>query len=125
MSTHAFFVVDKTHTLSLSTFSLCFCVHHRELHSFPTRRSSDLATPGTVDVNQNAPLELGVKFEADSSGFITGIRFYKGVKNRKSTLRNFRNVAGSLLAFATLKRETSSGWQQVNFASPVPITPNT
>ena len=83
------------------------------------------ATPGTVDVNQTTPLELGVKFEADSSGFITGIRFYKGVKNTGTHIGNLWNSTGTLLASATFTGETSSGWQQVNFASPVAITANT
>src|SRR5690606_41498210 len=31
-------------TVYLHVFSLYFCRHHRDLHSFPTRRSSDLPT---------------------------------------------------------------------------------
>jgi hypothetical protein len=33
--------------------------------------------------------------------------------------------SGELLASATFNNETTSGWQQVNFSHPVPITANT
>ena len=49
-------------------------------------------------MNQSLPAELGVKFTSSSSGFITGIRFYKGVNNtghaRRESLEQHRNTAG-------------------------------
>src|SRR5207244_10809501 len=33
----------SSHTLPLVTFAVCVCDHYRDLPSFPTRRSSDLA----------------------------------------------------------------------------------
>ncbi len=39
------------------------------------------ATPSDLDVGGNAPLELGVSFKSDVNGYITGVRFYKGVNN--------------------------------------------
>jgi hypothetical protein len=83
------------------------------------------ATPGTPDVNQSLPVELGVKFTASSSGFITGVRFFKGVNNTGTHVGNLWSSSGTLLATATFTGESSSGWQQVNFSSPVAITANT
>jgi Domain of unknown function (DUF4082) len=83
------------------------------------------ATPGTADTNESQPVELGVKFTSSSSGYITGIRFYKGVNNRGTRVGNLWSSSRTLLASATFTGETSSGWQQVNFSSPVAITANT
>jgi len=83
------------------------------------------ATPGTPDVNQNLPVELGVRFTSSSSGFITGVRFYKGVNNTGTHVGHLWSSSGALLASATFTGESGSGWQQVNFSSPVAITANT
>jgi hypothetical protein len=83
----------------------------------PTTTSStiwDASTTPTVssDPDTNA-VELGVKFSSSADGSITGIRFY------------LWSSTGQLLATATFTGETTSGWQQVNFASPVAIKANT
>ena len=83
------------------------------------------ATPGTPDMNQSLPVELGVRFTSSSSGFITGVRFYKGVNNTGTHVGNLWSSSGTLLASATFTGESGSGWQQVNFSSPVAITANT
>jgi len=71
------------------------------------------------------PLEIGVKFRSDLGGAVTGIRFYKGTSNTGSHIGNLWTVGGQLLATANFTAETASGWQQVNFANPVTISPNT
>ena len=83
------------------------------------------ATPGTPDTGTGPSLELGVRFTANSNGFITGIRFYKGVNNTGTHTGHLWSNTGTLLASATFTGETGSGWQQVNFSSPVAITANT
>jgi hypothetical protein len=83
------------------------------------------ARPGTADTNEAMPVELGVKFTSSSSGFISGIRFYKGANNTGTHVGNLWSSTGALLARATFTGETASGWQQVNFSSPVAITANT
>ena len=42
------------------------------------------ATPSTPDAGADSPVELGVKFKADSNGTIIGIRFYKSNLTRYS-----------------------------------------
>jgi len=83
------------------------------------------ATPADIDVGGNAPLELGVSFKSDVSGYITGIRFYKGANNTGTHLGHLWSSTGTLLASATFTGETATGWQQVNFSNPVTITANT
>ena len=82
-------------------------------------------TPANAaDPDANA-VELGLKFNADVDGLITGIRFYKGATNTGTHTGTLWTSAGALLATATFSNETASGWQQVNFAAPVAITAGT
>ena len=66
-----------------------------------------------------------MKFRSDTNGFITGIRFYKASTNTGTHVGNLWSSAGALLATATFTNETASGWQQMNFATPVAISANT
>ena len=70
-------------------------------------------------------IEVGMKFTADTSGTISGIRFYKSALNTGVHVANLWTSTGQLLATATFTNETASGWQQVNFATPVAITAGT
>ena len=83
------------------------------------------AIPATPSVNDPGSVELGVKFRSDLSGYITGIRFYKGSANTGTHVGSLWTAAGELLATATFASETASGWQQVTFGTPVAITANT
>jgi hypothetical protein len=83
------------------------------------------ATPGTVDSGDNGAVELGVKFRSEIAGRITGIRFYKATTNKGTHVGSLWSSTGTLLAQATFSGETASGWQQVMFASPVSIQPET
>ncbi len=86
---------------------------------------SSLTVPGVVDAGPDSPVELGVKFQSDVNGTITGIRFYKASTNTGTHVANLWTSDGTLLATATFTGETASGWQQVLFSSPMPITANT
>jgi hypothetical protein len=66
-----------------------------------------------------------VKFKATTAGTITGIRFYKGAQNTGTHTGSLWTANGQLLASATFTNETASGWQQVDFPTPVNITANT
>ena len=70
-------------------------------------------------------MEPGVQFQSSVAGTVTAIRFYKGPLNTGTHVGHLWTASGTLLATATFSNETSSGWQQVNFSSPVPITANT
>jgi hypothetical protein len=81
--------------------------------------------PDIVDAGADAPVELGVKFSSEMSGYITGARFYKASTNSGTHVANLWTSTGTLLATATFTAETASGWQQVSFPAPVRITANT
>jgi hypothetical protein len=83
------------------------------------------ATPGRPDAGADSSVELGVKIRSDVAGTITGIRFYKSAANTGTHVANLWSSTGTLLATATFTGETTSGWQQVNFATPVTIAANT
>ena len=64
--------------------------------------------------NDGSAVELGVQFQIDVSGYITGVRFYKYGSNSGTHVGNLWTTTGSRLATATFTGETSSGWQQVS-----------
>ena len=66
------------------------------------------ATPAVVADPETGTGELGVKFTADSSGYITGIRFYKASTNTGTHVGNLWTSTGSLLATATFTNETAT-----------------
>ncbi|MEH2588343.1 VCBS repeat-containing protein [Bradyrhizobium sp. AZCC 1721] len=82
-------------------------------------------TPSLVSVNDPNSVELGLKFQASSTGDVTGLRFYKGASNTGTHVAHLWTSTGTLLATATFTNETASGWQQVDFATPVTITAGT
>ncbi|MEU8267314.1 DUF4082 domain-containing protein [Sphaerisporangium sp. NPDC049002] len=83
------------------------------------------AVPTIVSATDTKSVELGVKFRVTTAGFITGIRFYKGTTNNGTHTGELWTSTGQLLATATFTNETASGWQQVNFSVPVPVSINT
>jgi len=83
------------------------------------------ATPAVIDQGPDSPVELGVTFRSDTSGYITAVRFYKSTANIGTHVGNLWSSSGALLASATFTSETASGWQQVNFPTPVLIAANT
>lgn len=100
--------------------------------------TSAATTSGTTDTiwsNSYTPSEneyasgsydVGVKFTSAVAGTVTGARFYK-----QTWMGGYTHVgylwssSGSMLAKATFTGESSYGWQQVNFSSPVSIAANT
>jgi Domain of unknown function (DUF4082)/Bacterial Ig-like domain/Bacterial Ig domain len=82
------------------------------------------AAPAVPLVADN-PVEVGVKFQTDTAGWVNGIRFYKGAGNSGTHIGDLWSSSGQLLASATFTGETASGWQQVLFATPVQLTANT
>jgi hypothetical protein len=81
--------------------------------------------PKSQDSGDTAATEIGVKFQVDTFGYVTGIRFYKSTGNTGTHVGNLWTANGQLLATATFANETASGWQQVNFSQPVALNKNT
>jgi hypothetical protein len=83
------------------------------------------AVPATPANNDTASVELGVKFRSDVAGAITAIRFYKGTGNTGTHIGRLWSATGDLKGQVTFTSETATGWQQANFATPIPIEANT
>lgn len=81
--------------------------------------------PATADGGDPTPIEVGVKFRADADGSVLGVRFYKSAKNTGTHIGHIWTSSGTLLGTATFSGESASGWQQVNFSSPIPVQANT
>ncbi len=81
--------------------------------------------PSSPVVIDGTPIELGVRFKTQVNGYVTGVRFYKEAGMDDTHLGNLWGPTGNLLASATFINETSSGWQDVIFSSPVQITADT
>jgi hypothetical protein len=77
------------------------------------------------DGSRGQTFELGVQFESNVAGEVTGVLFYKQRGTTGSNVGHLWSSSGTLLASATFSSETSSGWQQVSFSSPVSIAANT
>jgi WD40 repeat protein len=83
------------------------------------------ATPTNPLTNDPNAVELGVKFRSDIDGYVTGIRFYKGNSNTGTYKANLWNTNGQNLRTTNNNNISASGWRQIDFATPVPITANT
>ncbi|MDR9784982.1 DUF4082 domain-containing protein [Rhizobium redzepovicii] len=83
------------------------------------------ATPSVVSVNDNQQVNLGMKFQADTSGWITGIRFYKGADNTGSHNGYLWTASGTLLGSVTFNNETASGWQTAQLTQQIAIQADT
>ena len=83
------------------------------------------STPTNVTINDPSAVELGVQFQASTSGNIVGISFYKGPSNTGTHVGNLWSATGTLLATVTFNNETASGWQRAYFSSPVAIAAGT
>jgi hypothetical protein len=79
------------------------------------------ATPQSTAEPDSGPVELGVRFRADVAGQVTGLRFYKGPQNTEPHTGSLWTAGGQLLGRVTFADETASGWQQADFAAPVPL----
>jgi hypothetical protein len=86
-----------------------------------------LWTPSTIppiDTDASA-VEVGMRFQSDTAGYITGVRFYKAAENAGVHVGSLWSNTGTLLARGAFVDESTSGWQQLNFATPVAIAAHT
>ncbi len=126
-------VSDGTHTLKVivtdsngQTASSSEAVTTDNSDSGPLSIWSDAATPTNPDTtNDSGSINIGTKFQSSESGYILGVRFYKGTGNTGTHVGALWTSSGTLLASVTFTNETASGWQEAFFSSPVAITANT
>ncbi len=82
-------------------------------------------TPAQTNLNDGQQLEVGVKFQSNVAGDITGIKFYRSASDNGQNVVDLWTTAGTRLATATFTNTSASGWQTVNFATAVTIAANT
>ena len=83
-------------------------------------------TPQRSGVHDGQPIEVGTKFRSDSNGYITAIRYYKGVGDTDTHVGHlWASTGGSPLATVTFTGGTASGWQEMALPTPIAITANT
>jgi len=97
----------------------------------PATRSVSAACPCSV-FGQEVPaiaastdtsaVELGLRLTPSTSGFVTGVRFYKGSGNGGTHVGSLWDAAGNRLATATFTGETTTGWQSVTFPTAVAVS---
>jgi hypothetical protein len=81
------------------------------------------ATPATIDSNDNGAVELGVKFKVSQPGKITAIKFYKSPGNTGIHTGSIWLANGTLLRSTQFTNESSLGWQEQSFTTPICVVP--
>jgi subtilase family serine protease len=95
------------------------------LESSSTSPAAYLQNVNDSSISAAGGVELGLKFRSDAAGYVTAVRFWKGINNTGVHTGELWSSDGTLLATATFTNESASGWQQVNFSTPVLIAANT
>lgn len=92
----------------------------------------DTDQPAVADQNVNnsaiaaaGGAELGMKFQSDLAGYITGVRFWTTGQNTGTHTGELWSDNGQRLATVTFPAVTTGGWQLAYFSSPVQISANT
>ena len=114
-STAAVTLTSASNTSVNFTGQVCTCV---SIFSAST-------VPSVVDSGDTNPVELGLKFYADTANTLTGVRFYKAAANTGQHIGHLWSISGTLLGTATFPGETASGWQQGYFSTPIQLAANT
>lgn len=81
--------------------------------------------PATPAADDPDAYELGLRFAPTVSGYVTGVRFYKGAGNTGTHTGTLWSATGTPLASAVFGAETASGWQTTTFVPAVPVTAGT
>src|SRR5208283_4914702 len=85
------------------------------------------AVPSNFATPKAASPTLGVKFWSSESGSISAILFYRGSVSPQGYLASLYSASGTLLGSVKMAGESGPvpGWQEADFAAPIPISPNT
>ena len=100
------------------------------LASVPTSRDVTVSCPCSLfgaeipaipAANDTSAVELGLRFQSTVDGYVSGVRFYKGVGNDGSHSGSLWDASGRRLASVTFASESGTGWQSATFATPVSV----
>jgi PKD repeat protein len=116
----------RDHRLPPSSARRRLWLEHLESRVLPSVSLWDSTiTPATPSADDANAVEVGVKFQSDVAGTITGIKFYKGAGNTGTHVGHLWANDGTLLATATFTGESATGWQEIDFTTPVNVSANT
>lgn len=86
---------------------------------------SSTDAPAVSSATDAHSADLGVRFQSGIAGQVLGVKFYKGSSNTGTHVGYLWSSSGTQLASVTFTNETSSGWQEALFSTPVDIAANT
>ncbi|MBX7267820.1 DUF4082 domain-containing protein [Micromonospora sp. Llam7] len=78
--------------------------------------------PSVANWDDNAAVEVGMRFTPSVNGEVYGVRFYKGPTNTGTHTGSLWSPGGSRLGTVTFTDETTSGWQTAYFPEVVPVS---
>ncbi len=107
---------------TMSSTSWTFITASASSPTGPFSLWSDSTVPGSVDAGDTNAAELGVQFIPSVNGQILGVRFYKSLANTGTHTGTLWSSSGTALATATFTGESTTGWQEVHFSTPVAVT---
>ncbi|WP_426594476.1 DUF4082 domain-containing protein [Cellulomonas sp. McL0617] len=81
--------------------------------------------PVLASANDPSAVELGLKFSPTTTGFITGVRFYKGTGNTGTHVGSLWSATGTRLATVNFTGESAAGWQTATFSAAVSVDAGT
>ncbi|WP_433306521.1 DUF4082 domain-containing protein [Actinoplanes sp. CA-030573] len=110
---------------TMAAFSWSFTTGAASGSGCPCTIWASTATPATPAVADNSAVELGVRFRSSQSGYITGIKFYKGNGNTGTHTGSLWSNTGTRLGTVTFSGESATGWQTATLPNPVAVTANT
>ena len=86
---------------------------------------NNTVVPANTTGSDSTAVEVGVRFRSTTTGYITGIRFYRGSNNTGPFVGHLWSNTGTLLGTATFNTVTATGWREALFPTPVAISANT
>ncbi len=89
----------------------------------PTQTIFGSVVPKTQWDPDAQAVEVGVKFKVLTAGTISGVRYFKGIKNGGTHVGTLWTASGSRLARVVFRHESRKGWQSASFATPVAVSP--
>lgn len=78
--------------------------------------------PFTHDAAQTTAIELGLQFQVATSGYATGVRFFKAPANTGTHTGYIKNNSQTVLGSIVFTDESATGWQTAYLASPIALT---
>ncbi|NUT52954.1 MAG: DUF4082 domain-containing protein [Saccharothrix sp.] len=91
----------------------------------PCSLFSEAAVPDVPEGPYLGGAGLGVRFVPAVDGFVTGVKYYKSAANGGTHTAALSLPDNTTLASGTFTGETTTGWQRMTFATPVPVTAGT